>query len=184
MAQRVAVPPTQLRRSLWNDVRDLGRLARSGLVYNLAYLAFAWVVLLAAVALFARWPSVLTFVVAFSVVSARQQALLNVEHECVHANFVPGRRWNDLIAVVLCASPVASPFYAARARHLAHHRLLATDDDPDAELHMGSDKASRWGLLRHFGLGVLGGYAALVVLSKSQSLVDQATRRRDRRNLA
>ena len=165
------------------DVRDLADLSRTGVAYNLAYLAAAWTVAFGAIALVAVHPSWVTFVVAFVLVAARQQALLNVEHECVHGNFLKRKRWDDVVAVALCASPVGSPYHAAKARHLAHHRLLATDDDPDAELHRGDDKATRLGVLRHFALGVLGGYALMVLVSKSDSLVDTTVRRRDRRNL-
>ena len=57
---------------------------------------------------------------------------------------------NDLVGVFLCAAPVGSPFGAAQARHLAHHRLLGTADDPDRDLHSGEDKRTRSGPRPHF----------------------------------
>ena len=164
------------------EVRDLAELSRRDVTYNVAYLAMTWAVMAGAITLVKLHPTWVTVAVAFVVVAARQQALLNLEHECVHSHLLRTRRANERLGV-LCASVVGSPFYAARARHLAHHRLLATEQDPDAELHRGPDKSTRAGLMRHFALGLLGGYAVMVLVSGSKTTVDAATRRRDRRNL-
>jgi fatty acid desaturase len=132
--------------------------------YNLGYLALVWAMALGAIALFWAYPAWYTFALAFLVVSSRQQALLNCEHECVHRKFLPSRRWNELVGRYLCAAPVGSPFAAAQARHLSHHRLLGTAEDPDRELHAGDDQRTRRGLARHFVSGLLGGYAGMVLL--------------------
>lgn len=137
----------------------------SGVVaYNFAYLALVWGTALGSIALFWAVPAWYTFALAFVVVSSRQQALLNVEHECVHGKFVADRRWNTLIGRWLCASPVGSPYEASRARHLSHHRLLGTPEDPDRELHAGPAKRSRRGLFKHFIGGFLGGYVGMVLM--------------------
>jgi fatty acid desaturase len=165
------------------DVRDLGRLSRLDVVLDLAYLGVSWILILLSVWLFAVERSWLTFVVAFLVVSSRHQALLNIEHDCIHNHFVSGRRWNERVAIVFAASPCGSPFYASRARHLAHHRLLATPQDPDARLHTGDDKRTPIGVLRYFGLGLVGGYVATVLFEPEAVAVDPSLRRRDRRNV-
>src|SRR2546429_562345 len=182
MAQTAAASTAQQGRGMHQEVRDLAELSRGDVTYNLAYLAMTWAVMAGATALVKLHPTWVTIAIAFVVVAARQQALLNLEHECVHSHLLRTRRANERLGV-LCASVVGSPFYAARARHLAHHRLLATDQDPDAELHRGPDKSTRAGLVRHFALGLLGGYAVMVLVSGSKTTVDAATRRRDRRNL-
>jgi fatty acid desaturase len=89
-----------------------------------------------------------------------------------------------VIGMIACASPVGSPWHATRARHLAHHRFITTPEDPDLPLHDTSDKASRWALIRYFGLGLLGGYAVLVLLNGAPPNVDRSQRIRDLRNLA
>jgi len=132
--------------------------------YNLAYLTLAWAVAGGAIALFwvhQRW---YTFLLAFLVVSSRQQALLNCEHEANHRKFLPSARWNNLVGTWAAAAPVGSPFGAATARHLAHHRLLGTEDDPDKTLHEGPEKRTRRGLARHFFGGLTGSYAAMVLM--------------------
>jgi fatty acid desaturase len=88
-----------------------------------------------------------------------------------------------VIGILFCASPTGSPWHATRARHLAHHRLITTEEDPDLPLHTTADKGSRWALARYFGLGLMGGYALMVLLKGSPSSVSRAQKIRDLRNL-
>jgi fatty acid desaturase len=163
-------------RSAPGQVRGLvghaeGLLTVSGrlLLFNLGYLALAWAVAIGSIALFWAIPNVLTFAFAFIVVSSRQQALLNCEHECVHGKFVRGRRANDLVGTWLCGAPVGSPYGAAKARHLAHHRLLGRPEDPDRELHSEDPpKDHRRGLVSYFLHGLLGGYALMILFGTKE----------------
>jgi fatty acid desaturase len=151
-------------RGFAREAADITALSRGLVAYNLAYLALAWSVALGSIALFWAHPRWYTFIFAFLIVSSRQQALLNCEHEAVHRKFLPGRRLNEFVGTFLCAAAVGSPFGAAQARHLAHHRLLGSAEDPDHDLHEGPDKRSRSGLVRHFLGGLLGGYAGMVLM--------------------
>lgn len=161
----VSIVPSARARGLAGDNLDLVQMSLGLVLYNVGYLLFSWAVAIGAIALFWLEPAWYTFALAFLVVSSRQQALLNCEHECVHRKFVPHRRLNDLIGMFLCAGPVGSPFSAAQARHLAHHRLLTTPEDPDRHLHDGEPpKDTRWGLVRYFVNGLLGGYAVMVLM--------------------
>jgi fatty acid desaturase len=131
---------------------------------NFGYLALVWGVAVGAITLFWVHPASYTFAISFLLLSARQQALLNCEHECIHGKFVRSRRLNDLIGTWLCAAPVGSPYGASRARHLSHHRLLSTPEDPDRALHAGEAMRTRAGLAKHFIGGVLGAYAGMILL--------------------
>lgn len=162
--ERVSASRSTQVRGLAVEARDIGRLTPRLVAYNLSYLAGAWLVAFAALAAFSLHRTWWTFLLAFAVVSSRQQALLNCEHEAVHRKFLPSRRWNDIVGTFLCAAPVGSPFGAAQARHLSHHRLLATEEDPDRNLHSGDDKRTRGGLARYFLNGLLGGYAGMVLM--------------------
>jgi fatty acid desaturase len=158
-----AASPVKARR-IGGEAREMTTISTRLVAYNLGYLALAWTIALGAIAAFWAHPRWYTFALAFLVVSSRQQALLNLEHECHHGKLLPTRRWNVLVGTYLCAAPVGSPFSASRARHLSHHRLLATPEDPDRELHDGPGKRSRRGLARHFIGGLLGGYAGMVLM--------------------
>jgi fatty acid desaturase len=151
-------------RGFGADAREMAALSPGLIAYNLAYLVLAWVVAFGAIAVFWVHPAWYTFLLAFLVVSSRQQALLNCEHECVHGKFLPGRRWNEFAGRWLSAAAVGSPFHAARARHLAHHRLLGSPEDPDHLLHAGDDKRTRRGLARHLIGALMGGYAGMVLM--------------------
>lgn len=165
------------------EMRDLSRLSPLDVSLNVLYLSSCWALIVLSIWLVAEKGTWWAFLLAFVVVSSRQQALLNVYHDCVHNHFVPGRRWNERVAIVFAASPCGSPFYASRARHLAHHRLLATAQDPDAKLHTGDDKRSARGVVRYFAFGLVGGYVATVMFETEAVAVEPALRRRDRRNV-
>lgn len=151
-------------RGLASEALDIMRLSPALVAYNLGYLALTWALALGAIAIFWEFQNPLAFVLAFLVVASRHQALLNVEHEAGHGKLLPNGTLNELAGRWLAAAPVGSPYEAARARHLAHHRLLATDDDPDHELHAGPDKRTAGGLAKHFIGGLLGGYAGMVLM--------------------
>ena len=151
-------------RSIAHESAELTRISRGVVAFNLGYLALAWLVALGAIAVFWLHPAWYTFVLAFLVVSSRQQALLNCEHEAVHRKFLPNRKLNERVGRYLTAAPVGSPFGAARARHLSHHQLLGRPEDPDRELHQGEDKETRGGLVRYFANALLGGYAGMILM--------------------
>jgi fatty acid desaturase len=167
-----------------DQVRELATLRGRERVGNFLYLVLTWSLIAAAFAVAAAWPTWWVLALAFVVISSRQPALLNIEHDCIHASFTRDKRRDQLIGIVTAASPVGSPWYAARARHLAHHRLITTPDDPDRPLHDTTDKASKTALTRYFGLALLGGYAVRVLFSAIPSAVPMAQKLRDLRNLA
>jgi len=178
---RRLVRPTQV---LGDDFRSLGELSSRVLSYNIAYITLAWGIVLGAFALAVAYPNPFVIIAAALVVSGRQQALLNIEHECIHALFVKGRKANDFVAIWLCASPAGSPFWAARARHLSHHKYLGTPEDPDGPLHTGPAFATRRSTMKTFILGTCGGYALKVLFGESDAVnVDPKQARADKIHL-
>jgi fatty acid desaturase len=167
-----------------DTARRLASLRARDRIGNAAYLAAAWIIIAGSIAAVGVWTHWWMVAIGFVVISSRQQALLNVEHDCIHASFTRDKRRDAVIGIALCASPVGSPWHATRARHLAHHRLITTADDPDLPLHDTSDKATRRALAKYFSVGLLGGYALMVLLKGSPSTVARAERWRDLRNLA
>ena len=168
-------------RGMAREVGPMMAVTPRLVAYNFAYLALVWGVALGSIAVFWWHPAWYTFALAFLIVSSRQQALLNVEHEAIHGKLVPSKAWNVRIGRWLCAAPVGSPFGASRARHLSHHRLLGTPEDPDHDLHSGETKSTRGGLVRHFASGLVGGYAGMVLFGPPDRSAspDPAIRRRD-----
>jgi fatty acid desaturase len=144
------------------ELGDLARVSRPLVAYNLAYLALVLGVAGGAIAVFWAHPRWYTFALAFVVVSSRQQALLNVEHECIHGKLLPAKSHCAAVGY-LCAGLVGSPFGASRNRHLTHHRLLATPEDPDRALHDDAGKGTRRAFTGYFLKGLVGGYAAMIL---------------------
>jgi fatty acid desaturase len=183
MTQAPAITPSSTGRLRADQVRVLAALRRQDQVVNFLYLAAVWAVIIGAAIVAATWPRWWVIVLAFVVISSRQQALLNIEHDCIHTSLTRSKRWDGLIGNLLCAAPCGSPWHATRARHLAHHRLITTDEDPDLPLHDTAGKNTRGALLRYFGLGLLGGYAVMVLVKGSPSSVESREKVRDLRNL-
>ena len=63
-----------------------------------------------------------------------------LSHEAQHYLVARSVRLNDLIGAWLFAYPFGQPFHSERARHLAHHRLVGTADDPDYHRYVLDDK--------------------------------------------
>lgn len=158
---------TASRTATYRDLAPVdGRLEAR----NLGYLAGVWATIATAAAIAAKRPSWWSVPLAMVVISGRQHALLNVEHECIHNMFVRGsKRRNDGIGRWCCAAPSGSPYTAAKATHLRHHRFLAEDGDPDAELHAGDDKATKRRLRNYFVRGLTGGYAMRALVRRGGS---------------
>jgi fatty acid desaturase len=163
------------------DFHDLG-VDASAEAWNLGYITLSWAAVAGSVALFWKRRTPVTAIAAMAVISSRQQALLNVEHDAIHRTLARNRRLNDVLGIA-SAAPCGSAFRATRAQHLRHHRFLNTPDDPDALLHRGPHLETRSGLLRHLLEGYTGIYG-LKTIRRRESWVDPATSRRDKRDLA
>jgi fatty acid desaturase len=135
-----------------------GFTERSNLAGACAVL-FTWGMIAAALALAARWPGPLTFVIAVIVVGGRQLALAVLMHEAAHRTLFRSRWLNDTLADWLCARPVWTDVARYREHHLAHHAHAGTERDPDGSL-VEPFPTSRGSLARKF-LRDLGGVTGL-----------------------
>lgn len=99
-----------------------------------ALVAHAWGVIAAAFALVALWPHPLTWLVAVMLVGARQLGLAILMHEAAHGALHRNRRINDGLGHWLCAAPVGAALTSYRSYHLAHHKYVQEDGDPDRVL--------------------------------------------------
>ncbi|MCB1091886.1 MAG: fatty acid desaturase, partial [Verrucomicrobiae bacterium] len=61
-------------------------------------------------------------------------------HEASHNLLVPNRKWNDILAEILCFYPVFGSLIQYRAKHLRHHLY---PNDPDLDPNLGNGKAQR-----------------------------------------
>lgn len=77
---------------------------------------------------FFSWP---LYIVLVFFLGARYLALGLIMHESVHNLISRNTKLNDVLAEVFCAWPLFISMRSYRIKHLAHHRYLNTDEDPD-----------------------------------------------------
>ena len=111
---------------------------------------WGWGRIALAVALFALYPNILTYVVAILFISSGMGILVALSHESQHSALLRSKKWNDLVGAWLCAYPVGSVYGASRAVHLAHHKYLNTAQDPDRHFHLEEDKSTPGQFARYF----------------------------------
>jgi len=151
--------------------------------------AIAWTYLpmLAALALFARWPALWSFALAFVMISVRQNALFVVAHESWHLTLFRSRRASELAGAWLASYPLLMPNGPTREGHLEHHRRVGTLEDPDRYAwNWGLEERAAWA--RHL-LAVASGVPFLVragraLLGLPAPAGESARRMRPSHNLA
>ena len=87
--------------------------------------------IIAVLAVFAAYPNVWTFVLAFVIVGVRQHSLILLGHETWHHSLFRSRRVNQWVGAWICAYPLIVRRDALRRRHLEHHRTVGRGNDPD-----------------------------------------------------
>lgn len=101
------------------DLRSFGALLGEWLVISLAVVA--------AVRLDSAW----IWCGSFLVIATRQHALFMLYHDAVHGLLARRPGVNDFLINAFAGVPLLLPVQIYRALHLAHHRLLGTDADPE-----------------------------------------------------
>ena len=96
--------------------------------------AHAWGTIAAAVALVTLWPNPLTWLIAVTVVGARQLGLAILMHEAAHGGLHSNQTINEWIGQWLCAVPVGADLASYRSYHLQHHKFTQQPEDPDLSL--------------------------------------------------
>lgn len=88
-------------------------------------------IVVAAFALAAVWPNLLTVVIAVALLGARQLGFGILMHEAGHRLLFRSRAANEWVGIWLIAPPTFGNMAAYMRGHLEHHRLAGTEDDPD-----------------------------------------------------
>lgn len=123
-----------------HDARDLDISLNPNLLKPLFKLApfkhgaailYNWVIILGAAYLSATYFNVFTYFLAIIVIGARMHALAILMHDASHYRFMKNRFWNDLITDVTTMYPLFLTIEKYRINHLAHHKHLNTEEDPD-----------------------------------------------------
>lgn len=114
---------------------------------------------------FAHWLChPLGYLFAVIAIAGLQHALINLQHDAWHYLCFRPRRWNDAVAAWFYAYPVGMPYHHERRRHLAHHHLVGTPEDPDWVTYSNAGRVPGAKLIR-FLLGRLFGSLLLGIVS-------------------
>jgi len=113
---------------------ELRSVSRRSDVKALLCIAHAWIIIGAAMALYALWPNPLTFLLAVVLIGNRQLGLAILMHDGAHGVLMGTRAWNDWVSQWLTAFPVFADTIPYRYYHLVHHRKTQQPDDPDLSL--------------------------------------------------
>lgn len=93
-----------------------------------------WGIIFAALAVFAVWPNVFTFLLAVIVIGSRQLGLAILMHDAAHNALFKSRRLNEFIGEWVCGRTILADLFEYRQYHLKHHRHTQTEQDPDLRL--------------------------------------------------
>jgi fatty acid desaturase len=114
------------------QTKELSEL-RSGIVVR--DVALAWLIILAAWTLAALYTTWWMVALAMVVVGTRFYALFVIGHDGLHRRLFSDRAKNDLVCDALILAPIGAITHINNRNHLAHHRYLATELDPDRHKH-------------------------------------------------
>jgi fatty acid desaturase len=113
------------------ELRSVSRRSDAKALFCIAH---AWIIIGAAMALYALWPNPLTFVLAVVLIGNRQLGLAILMHDGAHGVLMGTRAWNDWVSQWLTAFPIFADTIPYRYYHLVHHRKTQQPDDPDLSL--------------------------------------------------
>lgn len=116
------------------DKAELAELTRRSDARGLFAVLSTWAIVAGALALLARYPHPIVFVLVVVVIGGRQLALAILQHEAAHRTLFVSRFGNDVFADLVCARPLGVDVARYRKHHLRHHAHTSLAADPDASL--------------------------------------------------
>src|SRR6195256_5608370 len=121
-------PKTVFSSEEWSRLTSRSSLRGMWLVVH------AWGNIAAVVALVTLWPNPLSWLIAVTVVGARQLGLAILMHEAAHGGLHSNKAINEWVGQWLCAVPVGADLASYRSYHLQHHKFTQQSEDPDLSL--------------------------------------------------
>ena len=113
-------------------VRELSRLQPWRVVVDSA---LCWVGIVLAWSVVAVWPAWWSVMLAIPLVGTRYYALFIIGHDGLHRRLFSNTVHNDRFADLVVFGPIGAITRLNNRNHIRHHRLLATEADPDRHKH-------------------------------------------------
>jgi fatty acid desaturase len=121
-------------------VRELSQLRPWRVVRDVV---LCWLSILGAWTAVALWPRGWVVAIAVVIVTTRYYALFIIGHDGMHKRVLSRASANDLFCDLLVFGPILAIVRLNSFNHLAHHRFLASERDPDRHKHACFDKSTR-----------------------------------------
>ena len=101
-------------------------------------IALDWGIIIVAIVFGELTGSWLTWLIAIAIIAGRMHALGAMMHDFAHYRFIRNKQLSDWIGDIFLAWPIGTTVDGYRRNHLAHHRYVNTDRDPDWSVKIGT----------------------------------------------
>jgi fatty acid desaturase len=101
---------------------------------------FNWLVIISISVISIRLDSIIFSILCIFIIASRQHALLLIMHEAAHYRIHKNKKINNLISDIFCSFPLFVTTQKYRLSHLAHHKYLNSEQDPDWMLRKNLDE--------------------------------------------
>lgn len=98
---------------------------------SIAAILLEWLLIICCVYIHKIYPSIWVYSIVWLVISTRLYALYSLIHEATHYSLSRNKMINDVVAQLFLGFPLLISLKKMRKTHLAHHKYLQTDDDPE-----------------------------------------------------
>ena len=165
------------RLQAWGDfAKDAKRLGEKSRWRASFDLVRTWAIIILALWTFFSFPSWISGLIVFVIVSTQQYALLILMHDGQHYLLYSNRHINLFVSKWLIGSPCGTPFQHSQQQHLAHHRALGSAiEDPAYQFYCfgePSPKNSLGRLLWHFTRILVAGRVAYTLFGQKSSFTN------------
>ncbi len=97
-----------------------------------------WAIIFISIYLSELTGSWIVWLIAIAVIAGRMHALGAMMHDFAHYRFIRNKKASDWIGDLFLAWPIGTTVAGYRGNHLAHHRYVNTDRDPDWAIKLGT----------------------------------------------
>jgi len=166
-------PYTRFRKVLLTpeEVQELSLLYPLRPIVDVALL---WLQIIAAWWIVSTWTQWWVVLLAIPFIGTCSYALHIIGHDGIHRRILPNSRANDLFNDIFIFGAEGSITSINGQNHLDHHRLLATENDPDRHKYASASKSTRLQLMLY-----LCGLSALAPLWRNVFMREKSSTRPD-----
>lgn len=101
---------------------------------SIGYIALEWLIICTVFFIWIIYPKPFLVLLFIPLMGTRMYALYSLLHDGIHGLLWQNRFGNDLISKIFLAWPIFISFEQMKNNHLAHHKYMGTERDPEQQL--------------------------------------------------